>query len=347
MIGSRVVLLPDGSALRLLERLGRGGEGVLWRTAQPDVVVKLLHSPHAAAPRVLRRCDVPSGRWKAAVGDHAWLRWPDRAVFDVESGSVVGYTIAAGADTAVALEWAQGRAARTVAGLDVSWQWLIRAALHLATACWWAEDAGYAATNLSGDCAVVDRRTALVTLADNDGVRDANADAGEMHAAITPPELLCRAGQDSATDAGALAAGRWALAVTVCRLLLEGEHPFLGRHPDYDGVADTTTWNVLNGHCRLTDGVGLGGLTHAVPIAVLPPRVIELAVRCFGPGADRPGLRPSAEAWARALAAADAELVGCRVRGARHRHHPATGACPWCAIDRGDPFAPLTSGRSS
>jgi DNA-binding helix-hairpin-helix protein with protein kinase domain len=62
---------------------------------------------------------------------------------------------------------------------------------------------------------------------------------------------------------------------------------------------------------------------------VLPPALLGLARRAFGPGVDDPAARPTAQEWLQAL---DTERARVRVCAARplHSYGSHLDTCPWC-----------------
>ena len=128
----------------------------------------------------------------------------------------------------------------------------------------------------------------------------------------------------------------------MCRLLLVGDHPFMGvrrfgSENDDSGTAD----NIRDGHSYLVRPEGMGVPAEHFKPNLLPPDLLGLAVRTFGAGHSDPGARPSAAEWLAALDDAQASLTVCRTE----RLHVFSGhlaSCPWCArVAEGawDPFA--------
>jgi DNA-binding helix-hairpin-helix protein with protein kinase domain len=128
---------------------------------------------------------------------------------------------------------------------------------------------------------------------------------------------------DSASDA-------FVLAVLVHQLLTDGLHPFAG-HPADGGDYLSYDDNVLHGRCRLLDRTSVLLPRSAPPVDLLPRRLRDLFRAAFG------GMRPSASAWAGALAAESApgRLRTCAV-DSRHLHTVERPWCPWCDLAERD-----------
>jgi DNA-binding helix-hairpin-helix protein with protein kinase domain len=116
------------------------------------------------------------------------------------------------------------------------------------------------------------------------------------------------------------------LAVLIHQLLMDGLHPFAG-YPADGGDYRSHDDNVLHGRCRLLDRTSVLLPRSAPPVDLLPRRLADLMRAAFG------GVRPSASAWAEALAA---ESAPTRLRTCRtdplHVHTVERPWCPWCDL---------------
>lgn len=306
--------------------VGSGAEGdVRAVCGEPDLAVKLHHDPEHARDRVEALLECPAERFVDPRTGHRWLGWPVSALTR-EDGRFAGYLMPRLDHGAVTLGWALGSAARSKAGLDITWRWLLRAALHLATAVWWAEAHGRAAPDLGAANVFLKRESALATIVDADGIVAFDEAPRSVVEDLLPLELL----RDGATvSAGHV--GRWALAVQVLSLLLDGDHPWGGFPAAGASEVHGTRENVLQGRCRLREPESFTLPPGTLGLEILPANVAELAVRCFGDGYEAPEQRPTAEQWALALAAADETAVQCEA-DLRHVHAAELSACPWCAL---------------
>lgn len=291
-----LVRLSDGGTLSIGRRLGRGGESVVHETSDPDRVVKLWH------PDVERDL--------AAVTDTARLLadgWPDamgrpRVVpFEPvmsENGVLLGVALPRISADVVSLADMLTLADREWLGFGVSPAWRLRLAARVV----WTVDRAHAAGVLMADIAprniFVRPATATAVLLDADAWQQAAGPLQRRRVAedVLSPELLRSPGATPSLDAD-----RWALAITVALILLDGRHPFDGAM----GVEDGPTFvsdNVAAGHSHLAGPRLLSAAGSPTPDD-LPAHARELAAEAFGPGHADPGRRPSAEAWLKALAA--------------------------------------------
>lgn len=117
------------------------------------------------------------------------------------------------------------------------------------------------------------------------------------------------------------------LAILICQLLMEGEHPYEGV-PQY-GPAHFTDGNIASATARWFGPNPMVDVPGAVGAELLPDSLGELARRCFVDGHAQPQARPSAAEWTTALREVAQHLRRCE-RNERHvtwTHHPG---CYWC-----------------
>jgi DNA-binding helix-hairpin-helix protein with protein kinase domain len=171
-------------------------------------------------------------------------------------------------------------------------------------------------------------RIGTVALIDTDSMQFTDPYTGEFFLArhmtpgYTAPETL-------AAPPSALRPSHdlFGLAVLVCQLLLEGDHPFEGVLRD--GGDHGVDSNVAAGNCRLFFPERFRTAAGRLPRELLPPPVLALAHRGLADGHARPELRPTAKEWVGALTAALNSLIGCRVNS-RHFSPASLGDCLWC-----------------
>jgi len=120
------------------------------------------------------------------------------------------------------------------------------------------------------------------------------------------------------------------LSVLLFQLLLEGIHPFAGRHTG-KGEPPTLEERIATGSFPYSPA------RHAdtLPIATAPgfeildQRLREFFLECFIGGHSTPRRRPEAQAWQAALQQAENSLTSCT---ANHQHQfgKHLSSCPWC-----------------
>jgi hypothetical protein len=209
---------------------------------------------------------------------------------------------------------------------------LLRAAGHLAAAA----EALHARGHVIGavdEAQILVSETGWVTLAATDTFHVRDAEAGVIHRGpggrpeLTPPELQPAALTEAEWTPGH---DRFALAVLLFQLLMEGVHPYAGIYLG-EGKTPPLEACIATGHFPY-------GLKNALPYTPSPgapafeslhPTLRDLFVRCFEDGHADPGQRPDARAWREALHKAEATLVVCAI-DSHHRHGSHLSACPWC-----------------
>ena len=316
----------DSAAARIevLGRLGRGGQGRVHATADGRAV-KFLGSVDADGLHA--RLAIPADRFLDQRTGHRWAVWPESAVSaSAADGELLGYVMAAaGGQPLLAY---LGPAARLSARVECSPRFIVRTAVHLAAACWWCDEiAAVTAIDLHPGNVVVNSLTARVTLLDADGM-SIDGTARLVLPDVAPPEQLL------SQPMSATASGRWALAIVVVQLLLDGADPFGGVPHDDDAPGWTSATNIKVGWSWVLDPAGGSGPISVDARTLLGPELMALVEQAFGAGRDDPSVRPSARDWALALDAYDRSLVSCKGPG-RHVHRGALDRCPWCAAMSG------------
>jgi eukaryotic-like serine/threonine-protein kinase len=321
--GRRVVL--DGV-------LDMGAGGTIWSLAGTSTLVaKVHHHRDGASWAHLRRMLERDPRdWREEPGGRWLLAWPLESLHDAD-GAAVGYVMPRLDEDHWRLGAVVSRADREDAGLDVTWRWTLRVAGWLALLVTRVHAAGIVIGDLSDANVLVHVDSGRAALVDCDAMRlpdeQPAADADERSPDTAAPERLrTGAAADAASD-------RFALAVCVCRLLMDGAHPFAGRISDRGPGGWLPMDNVRAGVSRFHRDPRLELPAGILPLAVLPRTIAALAERCFVAGDADPSCRPPAAAWARALARADGALVTCE-HG--HLHDADRRTCPWCEHARGE-----------
>lgn len=128
---------------------------------------------------------------------------------------------------------------------------------------------------------------------------------------------------------------RFALAIHVFRMLMNGCHPFIcERHLQRTGSAPAPKpidRRVESGETPFFKSVpGCSAPQYAPDISSLPPYLYNLFRKAFVDGHSDPTVRPHASEWKNALIRYHRELISCN-----HSHYYwiGNGSCPYCAAD--------------
>ncbi len=213
-----------------------------------------------------------------------------------------------------------------------TYRYLLRTARNLAACVDALHARGYVIGDLNESNIMVGD-TALVSLVDTDSFQVPDAPHDRIHRCrvgkpeFTPPELQSVRFEwvDRKPEHDL-----FGLAVLFFQLLMEGIHPFAGRHPGR-GEPPSLEERISAGSFPYALG-GLHGtrpMPTAPPFELLEPGVRGLFAQCFVKGHSEPSQRPNAGAWQRALLAAEESLTSCSVN-ARHLHGNHLTSCPWC-----------------
>jgi DNA-binding helix-hairpin-helix protein with protein kinase domain len=319
--------------VRLTVSLGVGGEARIYAVADaPDLAAKMYHRPgkdHAAklTAMLANRPEDP-----LATQGHVSIAWPTELLVAGDgTGRVLGFLMPRVVGMNPIIDFYHPRTRRRKHPL-FNHRYLLRTARNLAACVSAIHARGYVIGDLNESNILVED-TALVTLVDTDSFQVPDATTGRVHRCrvgkpeFTPPEL-----QQVRFD--------WVdrkpehdlfgLGVLVFHLLMEGIHPFAGRHlgpGEPPSLAERISAGLFPyAFDRRQDS---RPMPTSPPFELLDPNLQELFLRCFVTGHTSPAVRPPAQAWQQALAAAEATLVVCPYN-VQHLYGHHLTSCPWC-----------------
>ena len=286
------VLLASGPRRTLQlspQPIGEGGQATVFTVAaDPGVAVKLYHEPTPDLERRLESMLLLAHPDQFLSDDgtrHPALTWPAAMVKDLASGEVIGYTMRrVRSPEFVPLATLFNAAQRRQHFADVSWRFLLGLARNLAGLVASLHERELVLGDLSHANVVVSQRGYL-SLLDCDSMQFTDPRSGErfpclfLTAEYAPPELqLDPAGERSpGTD-------DFSLAILVCRLLLPGDHAFMGvRLGGDDDDADVAA-NIRDGYSYLVRPDEIGLPPGAFDAGLLPPRSSGWPGGRSGPG---------------------------------------------------------------
>ncbi|MFI6939585.1 hypothetical protein ACIBI4_09950 [Streptomyces sp. NPDC050418] len=330
--GSRRVLL-DGRPVTLAERpLKGGGEASVFPVeGDAGVVVKLYRErPGPEQERRLTRMLAmsPLGDRPVDSSQAPELAWPTALARSPE-GAFLGYAMRRfGEPQHVQLVGLFTRSQRLRLFPErADWRFLLGVAWNLAFMTARMHHEGLVVGDFSSSNVVVDAN-GFVTFLDCDSIAFTDRRTREsfpclMHTTdYSAPERQAGGPATPQSD-------DFALSVLVYQLLAVGNHPFGGVPHDSqedstvkDNIAASISYVVRPERVVVPRGI--------IDPTVLPPGLLTLARRAFGPGVLDPKARPTAQDWLRAL---DEERGRVRICPARPRHTFGSHlpSCPWCA----------------
>ena len=328
-----IVFTAARTRLTLGPELARGGEGIVYRVRERPELVAKLHQP-APTVRAVKKLEAmlarrPADPTAARLG-HTSIAWPTEMLHDAQGG-FVGFLMPGIFDGRPLVD-VYNRKRRAQVLPDFDRRYLHRTAANFAAAVGALHAHGLVVGDLNESNVLV-RPNALVTLIDTDSYQVPNrrgrqplifpCPVGKVE--FTPPELQ---GRPFAGVVRTQEHDRFALAVLIFQLLMEGSHPFRARWLGQD-EPPSTDQKISQGlfpHARPAP-VQLEPPPGLPPLDVLHPDVVALVGRCFVDGHRDPSQRPAPAEWERALGAAERALVRCR-NGHYYGGHLA--GCPWC-----------------
>jgi len=314
--------LIGGGAILAGDKLGEGGEGVVYAVEDGARAVKLYHKPLSGAAqhklRIMVARDVGPLAGQAA--------WP-QALIAGPAGSVAGFVMPRASEP-FDIHAVYSPRDRREKLPKADWKFLVRVAANLAAAFHAAHQA---------EVVIGDVNHGSVRVGANGCVRLIDCDSFQItHEgavlrcqvgvdAYTPPELQ---GKRLSDIDRTVEHDLFGLAVLTFQLLFMGRHPFSGV-PKSDWAPTDIPGAIAA--CAYAYGKGrslLGPPPAAPPIAIVTPDIAALFEQAFAAR----GARPTAGAWFAALTAFSATLHPCgqNPRHAKPAHAPA---CPWCAFD--------------
>lgn len=337
----------DGQPVRLLSRatLGVGGEARIYAVEDaPGLAAKIYHRPrpeHAA--KLAAMLANPPADPLAGQG-HVSIAWPlDLLLLNDASRRHVGFLMPRVVDMHPIIDFYHPKTRRQNHTL-FSYRYLLRTARNLAACVDALHTRGYVIGDLNESNIMVGD-TALVSLVDTDSFQVPDACQSSVYRCrvgkpeFTPPELqrvrFEWVDREPEHDL-------FGLSVLFFQLLMEGIHPFAGRHvgrgepPSLEERIGAGAFPFVLGERHTTRP-----MPTAPPFELLPPRLRELFVQSFVQGHSQPAQRPDARTWHGALSEAEEALTQCATNP-QHLYGHHLNTCPWCErralLQGSDPF---------
>jgi len=336
----------DADAVPTLgRRLGAGGEAEVYEVRdRRQEAYKRYRQPTPERAAKLRVMVAHPPAQAEEMGGHVAIAWP-RTLSSADGRTIDGFVMpSVDLTRAVPLFQVYNPQSRSHVAPGFTWRYLLRTARNVAAIVASLHDAGYVIGDLNESNFLVTDR-ALVVLVDCDSMQVRDPETGAVHrGAVGKPEFLAPEfhGVDLARTDRTVESDRFALGVLVFLLLMEGLHPFAGVWRGRGEPPDIPA-RIRARHFPYRRWPRPGARLRPPPlglrVGILPAPVRVLTHTAFTAGVARPGRRPSAREWARALEAAEARLRECS-RSPQHVFGRVR-RCPWCArVDAGlpDPF---------
>ncbi|GAA3191846.1 protein kinase domain-containing protein [Actinocorallia longicatena] len=323
------------------EPLKSGGQAAVFEVpGSPDLVVKVYRDDPTPEQerRLTRMMDLaPLGGRPTHEGQPPELAWPVE-LCRTPDGRFAGYAMRRfgepGYVQLLGLFNRQSRLRHFPERAD--WRFLLGVSFNLSFMTARMHHQGLIVGDFSSNNVVVDR-DGFITFLDCDSIGFTDpGTAEEFPCLMLTPEYCAPERQKGgpATEA----TDDFALAILIYQLLTAGNHPFGGVRHDSD--SDTSVKdNIAYSASYVVRPEAVTVPRGIIDPAVLPPALLDLARRAFGPGVEDPSARPAAAEWLQAL---DGEWDKVRTCTARphHTYGSHLRACPWCARPGQDLFNP-------
>ena len=320
------------------DELGAGGEGAVYSLqSHPDLVAKIYH-PDRRTDAVINKLGVMINyppRTEDEQTGHLFVAWPSHFIHENDAtGDVIGFLMPKVDKSGSLFEYYNPSLRRRVAP-HINYGNLCTAARSLATALDRLHGNGYVVGDINESNAYITDNE-HVTLIDSDSfqITDHHTVPPHVYRSLvgkpeyTPPELQ---GVSFAQVDRNIFHDRFALAVVIYQLLMEGTHPFRGIYTG-PGEKPQQETCISNGHFLYSASrtVPLRPVPSAIHWDTLHDDIRALFLRCFDDGHSNPQARPGPRDWVAALDNAMLTIRQCN-QNPSHWYFGNQPNCTWCA----------------
>ena len=309
--GSTLIGLK-GKKYQLQSEKAKGGEGTVFVTGDPSVVVKVYHHPDAWTERKLK-CMVRHPLNPYADGVHLLIAWPLDVVY--ENGAFVGYAMPFVKDTYPIYVLCRNNESHTHDCHEVfpnyNWTNSIAVAYHLAWAVNYIHQHGYIVGDMNSNNIMI-HSDGSITILDVDSFDITDPDTGERFectvgiSEFLAPELQ---GRDLRKAKFTKHTDEFALAVHIFQLLMGNAHPFNVKVVDSVKQSlpeNKLEMNIVNGNCPWVKAIdGITTPPGAPYLTMLPAKMQTAFKQVFGYNATNAAAvssrRISADMWRQLL----------------------------------------------
>ncbi len=233
------------------------------------------------------------------------------------------------------------------------WSLYIAIAKNLAAAVHNVHEIHQVIGDLNPENILVNPNDGMVTLVDTDSYHIADS-SRTYRCGVGMPEFIAPELQGIHFPSAPLPTftpetDRFALAVLIFALLMNGAHPFSCKVISGSSSKFQPIDNMQNGKCAFFQDSRSSNMDiprYAPDLESLPENLQQLFRRAFVSGHGNPSLRPSAEEWYNVLEQLEANLKTC-YDNAQHIYYYGAKSCPWCEVDKKMHSIPQTAFNSS
>ena len=219
------------------------------------------------------------------------------------------------------------------------WSLYIAIAKNLAAAVHNVHEIHQVVGDLNPENILVSPSSGMVTLVDTDSYHISDA-SRTYRCMVGMPEFVAPELQGIHFPSAPLptftySSDRFALAVLIFALLMNGAHPFSCKVISGSSSKFQPIDNMQNGKCAYFPDSRTSNIDiprYSPDINSLPENIQQLFRRAFVAGLKNPSQRPSAEEWYRALDQLENNLKTC-LQNNSHIYYYGAKECPWCKVN--------------
>lgn len=316
-----------GQSISLIQQIGQGGEGIVWKTNRKGYLAKIYHQISQEQARKLELMIANPPKNPTAGQNHIAISWPNDLIKDKQK-RCVGFLMPqiTGAKEMICVYLPANRIQKAP---RFNWYCLHIIALNFISIIKEIHDKNYIIGDINTKNILVNERS-LVSLIDTDSFQVTESQTGNVYRCsvgvegFIPPELI---GKDLSKLTQTRYHDRFRLGVMIYYLLF-GYHPFMGK---WSGSGDPPGQNesISKGYWPYGNNSLLKPSQNTIPIDVVHPELEKCFLKCFNDGHQSPSSRPSPENWLNALQLAITDLVVCS-KNKNHIYSKHSSGCYWC-----------------
>lgn len=325
-----------------IQPFSQGGEGKIFDViGNPSVVAKLYKDGKITKDKenkLLTMVNNPPSR--EALNQ---IAWPLDVLYD-GTGKFVGFImpkLAKNEDLNVIYEYGS-----TAKYANLPWSHKIHIAINLCAVLHAVHSSGHVVGDFNPKNISVNPSNGLVAFFDADSFHITESYNKVYRCIVGMPEYLAPEIQRKLKGGSTLEGlplptftidtDRFALAIHIFQLLMNGTHPFACRiiPSQASVVCPQPTDNILQGvfpFMQRRNDIDIP--VYAPSIEILPTEVQNLFRRAFIEGHTNPSRRPDPEEWYNALSKLERATKRCSNNN-HHVYYSVLAECPWCKVDR-------------
>lgn len=306
-----------------------GGEGDIYDIVGASGYVAKVYKPDKRTTERERKLSVMVSNKPSVMEQYAW---PLDVLY--ENGRFMGYV----------MPKIQGKEKlRNIYVYDKRkgkpWSLFIAIAKNLSTAVHNVHEIHQVIGDLNPENILVNPHDGMVTLVDTDSYHISDS-SRTYRCGVGMPEFVAPELQGIHFPSAPLPtftpeSDRFALAVLIFALLMNGAHPFSCKVISGSSSKFQPIDNMQNGKCAFfldSRSSNMDIPRYAPDLSSLPDNIQKLFRRAFVAGRSTPSLRPTAEEWYNALERLEDNLKTC-LKDAQHIYYYGATECPWCKVN--------------